>query len=266
MRQGDVDDGQAGHDHELGRRDDGQRQASMPGVSVATMISSSGADVPVRNQTAVALRELESHGLRDRMLAGGQAGTPYRGPGLAHTARPAPQGVTAPKQIASPRPPDHAGRVICAHPGESKAGMTQVPMPGVSVATMISSSGAYVPARIQIAVARGELESSGPDGGKHRDAGELNRPSGLLGPRAPERHGCRKPHTARSSGAADLQQGIPVVDVRVSCACASCSFSPPRYPCGCGSPCDRRPGRTPRSFCCATSWRYCSGRRRRGRG
>jgi hypothetical protein len=85
--------------HELGRRDDGQRQAPMPGVSVATMISSSGADVPIRVQIAVALGELESSGLRDRMLAGGRAGTPYRGPGLAHSARPAPEGVIAPKQI-----------------------------------------------------------------------------------------------------------------------------------------------------------------------
>jgi hypothetical protein len=74
-------------------------QAPMSGVSVATMIFSSGADVPVQVQIAVALGEMESPGWRDRMLAGGRAGTPYRGPGLAHTARPAPEAVIAPKQI-----------------------------------------------------------------------------------------------------------------------------------------------------------------------
>jgi quercetin 2,3-dioxygenase len=58
----------------------------------------------------------------------------------------------------------------------------------------------------------------------------------------------------------------PFVDDRVSCACASCSFSPFRYPHGCGCPGVRRRGRTLRSFCCATSWRSCGGRRRRGRG
>jgi hypothetical protein len=42
----------------------------MSGVSVATMISSSAADVPVRVQIAVALGEMESPGWRDRMLAG----------------------------------------------------------------------------------------------------------------------------------------------------------------------------------------------------
>jgi hypothetical protein len=31
MRQGDVDDGQVEREHELGRRDDGQRQAQPPG-------------------------------------------------------------------------------------------------------------------------------------------------------------------------------------------------------------------------------------------
>jgi len=40
----------------------------MSGVSIATMISSSGAEVPVRVQIAVALGELESPGLCDRML------------------------------------------------------------------------------------------------------------------------------------------------------------------------------------------------------
>ena len=58
----------------------------------------------------------------------------------------------------------------------------------------------------------------------------------------------------------------PFVHDRVSCACASCSFSPSRYQRGCGCPGVRRRGRTPRSSCCATSWRSCSGRRRRGLG
>ena len=47
-----------------------------------------------------------------------------------------------------------------------------------------------------------------------------------------------------------MQQGIPVVDDRVLCACASCSFSPSRYPHGCGCPGVRRRGKTPRSSCC----------------
>jgi hypothetical protein len=37
---------------------------------------------------------------------------------------------------------------------------------------------------------------------------------------------------------------MPIIDDRVSCACASCSFSPSRHPRGCGCPGVRRRGRT----------------------